>query len=192
MLFQKFWRSVMACRLPWFYSGERCYAIRLTNSSARSLSSSIDADDMGCCECPRPFCTSSNCLVSSSTLATAMVSSFSFSLNSARIDSKSEATARKPVCYLYKPKSRNSRRVKRQNVRTVSRNKNYSQFAKFTAAAPTGLIRGAAKSDDRLWRCHAQMIIIRLRRRGRTKSQRDFPYGVILTRHMETRYKFSP
>lgn len=63
----------------------------LTNNSALSLSSSMEAGDI-CWDCPpRPFCTSSSCLVNSSTLATATVSSFSFSLKSARIDSKSEA-----------------------------------------------------------------------------------------------------
>lgn len=62
--------------------------IILTMSSLRSLSSSWAEGGTGCA---LPLLNSSSCRVSSSTLATATDNSFSFSLNSARIDSRSLA-----------------------------------------------------------------------------------------------------
>lgn len=65
---------------------------KLTINSRRSLSSSWAEGGAGC---TLPRLSSSNCRVSSSTLATATDNSFSFSLNNARIDSRSLAAKRK-------------------------------------------------------------------------------------------------
>lgn len=70
----------------------------ITMSSLRSFSSSLAAGDVACWLLPlfvikfKPrlsLLNSSNCLVNASTFATAKLSSFSFSLNKARIESRS-------------------------------------------------------------------------------------------------------
>lgn len=81
--------------LPW----KEIYLYRrsrnLTISSRRSFSSSIAAADWDVDVSLFPCLSSSSCRVSSSTLATATDSSFSFSLNTARSDSRSEPVIQK-------------------------------------------------------------------------------------------------